>query len=394
MQWPPVAFAEHPWAPRPEGLTTTSRRARRATPSSYRAAVVPAIGRAMLEVGGDLAADLDDATRTLTSFDLGGSGEVAPFASILLRSESAASSHIENLTSSARALAEAAIGVGGRSNAVTILANVRTMQAAMALAGDLDLDSILQMHRALMDGYAPARPGRLRVEQVWIGGAGLHPGDAEFVPPVAADVPALMGDLVAFLARDDIPPLALATLAHAQFETIHPFADGNGRTGRALLHASLLATGVMHRVTVPISAGLLVAKGRYFAALTDYRAGDAEPILRCVADAARAGVLVGERLVTGLTAIRSGWQDRVVARADSVVWRIADLLMRQPVITAGLVMTDLEVSAPTAQAALSRLVEAEVLVESTGWQRNRVYRAPEVLHALDGYAETLGRRET
>lgn len=361
-------------------------------PSAYRAAVVPAIGGARLGLGGDLAADLDDAARTLTAFDLGGSGEVAPFASILLRSESAASSHIENLTSSARALAEAAIGVGDRSNALTILANVRTMQAAMALAGDLDLDSILQMHRALMNGYPPASPGRLREEQVWIGGAGLHPGDAEFVPPVAADVPALMADLVDFLARDDMPPLALATLAHAQFETIHPFADGNGRTGRALLHSVLLATGVMHRVTVPISAGLLVAKGRYFAALTEYRAGDIEPILRCVADAARAGVLVGERLVTGLTEIRADWQHRVAARADSAVWRIIDLLLRQPVITARLIMTDLDVSAPTAQAALSRLVEADVLVESTGWQRNRVYRAPEVLDALDNYAEGLGRR--
>ncbi|MDV3221284.1 Fic family protein [Intrasporangium sp.] len=392
MRWPAIGTREHPWTARPEGLAATSRRARRSIPATYHAAVVPMIAAVPVDLTGDLAADLDDAARLLTAFDAGGAGEVAPFASILLRSESAASSHIENLTSSARALAEAAIGAGDRSNALTILANVRTMQAAMELAGDLGEASILAMHRALMTGRPGLHPGQWRTEQVWVGGGGLHPGDAEFVPPVAADVPALMADLVAFLVRDDVPPLALGAVAHAQFETIHPFADGNGRTGRALLHACLLNTGVISRVTVPISAGLLAAKGRYFGALTSYRAGDAEPILRCVADAARAGVAVGEQLVRRLRDVRAGWDGRVDARVDSVVWRIADVLLRQPVVTARLVTTELQVSAPTAQAALARLVAAGVLVESTGWKRNRVYRSPEVLEALDGYAEGLGRR--
>lgn len=392
MHWPAIATREHPWTAQPEGLAATSRRARRSVPATYCAAVVPHIAAVTVDLHGDLAADLDDAARLLTAFDAGGAGEVAPFASILLRSESAASSHIENLTSSARALAEAAIGAGDRTNAVTILANVRTMQAAMDLAGGLDTTSILAMHRALMTGQPRLGPGRWREEQVWVGGSGLHPGDADFVPPVAADVPALMADLVAFMARDDVPPLVLGALAHAQFETIHPFADGNGRTGRALLHACLLNTGVIHRVTVPISAGLLAARDRYFAALTSYRAGDAEPILRCVADAARAGVAVGEWLVGRLREMRGDWDRRIDARADSVVWRIADLLLRQPVVTARLVTTELDVSAPTAQAALARLVDADVLVESTGWKRNRVYRSPEVLEALDDYAEALGRR--
>ena len=153
----------------------------------------------------------------------------------------------------------------------------------------------------------------------------------------------------------------------------------------------MVNTGVIHRVTVPISAGLLVEKGRYFGALTSYREGDAAPVLRCVAQAARAGVAVGERLVVRLRQVRAGWGDRVSARADSAVWRIADLVLRQPVVTAKLVTAELDVSAPTAQAALARLVDAEVLVESTGWRRNRVYRSPEVLEALDGYAEGLGR---
>jgi Fic family protein len=391
--WLAVGWRDVPWSGvHDSGLLMASRRASRSVPRTYRAAVVPRIATAPLLLPGELAAQLDEATRLLTAFDAGGAGEVAPFAALLLRSESAASSQIENLTSSARALAEAEIGVGARANAAAILANVRTMQAALDLAGRLDEDSILGMHAALMAQQTRILPGEWRTEQVWVGGSPLHPGDADFVPPVAADVPGLMADLTAFLDRDDLPPLALGALAHAQFETIHPFGDGNGRTGRALLHAVLLRTGAIHQVTVPISAGLLAIRDRYFDALMAYREGDLEPILRCVAEAARSGVVVGERLVGRLRALRAAWTERVQARADSSVHRVLDLLVRQPVVTARLVIDTLGVSAPTAQAALRRLVEAGILVESTGQRRDRVFRSPEVLRVLDGYAAGLGRR--
>jgi Fic family protein len=354
--------------------------------------VVPPIAATGLQLQGDVAADLDEATRLLATFDAGGAGEIAPFASVLLRSESAASSQIENLTSSARALAEAEIGEGNRANAGVILGNVRTMQAALDLAGRLDEGAVLAMHRALMAQQTQHRPGRWRDQQVWVGGSPLHPGDADYVPPVAADVPALMADLVAFMDRDDLPPLALAALAHAQFETIHPFTDGNGRTGRALLHSVLLHTGAIHRVTVPISAGLLAIRDDYFAALTAYRRGEVEPILRCVAEAARNGTLIGEHLVGTLRGVRAQWSELVTARAGSASWAVLDLLVRRPVVTARVVIRELGVSAPTAQAALRRLVDDGVLLESTGHRRNRVYRAPAVLRALDDYAAGLGRR--
>jgi len=389
--WPALGTRTLEWRP-VEGLLEVSRRARRAQPRTYEAAVVRPVAEVALTLSGDLAADLDEATRLLAAFDAGGAGEIAPFASVLLRSESAASSQIENLTSSARALAEAEIGEGHRANASVILANVRTMQAALELAGRLDEQAVLAMHRALMAQQSQHRPGRWREEQVWVGGSPLHPAGADFVPPVADDVPALMADLVAFLDRDDLPPLAQAALAHAQFETIHPFTDGNGRTGRALLHSVLLHTGAIHRVTVPISAGLLAVRDDYFAALGSYRCGDAEPILRCVATAARHGTVIGQDLVGELRAVRTGWDEQVRARAGSAARSMLDLLVRQPVVTARVVVRELDVSAPTAQAALRRLVDDGILLESTGHRRNRVYRAPDVLRALDAYAAGLGRR--
>ena len=390
--WPALTTRRVPWTPGADGLVAPSRRARREVPDHYDASVVPRVADAPLRLDGDVAADLDDASRLLAAFDAGGAGEIAPFATVLLRSESTASSQIENLTSSARALAEAAIGQGPRANAAVILANVRTMQAALDLAGSLDTATVLAMHRALMAHQRLHEPGQWRDQQVWLGGAAAHPAGADFVPPVAADVPALMDDLVALMDRDDLPPLALAALAHAQFETIHPFTDGNGRTGRALLHSVLLHTGVIHRVTVPISAGLLADRDGYFAALTSYRQGDPEPILRCVASAARTGIRVGGLLVGRLREVRAGWHDGLKARRGAAAWPLLDLLLRQPVVTARVVADELAVSTPTAQSALQHAVESGILVESTGHRRNRVYRATEVLLALDDYAESLGRR--
>ncbi len=388
-----MRYEEVAWTSRFDGILPYSRRQQRSTPSTYRVAVVPHIDDAEVPLTSDVAADIDDAQRTLSVFDADAGGEVAPYVSVLLRSESAASSQIENLTSSARALAEAEIGEGDRANASAILGNVRAMRAAIDLAGSLDEEAILAMHDALLRDDLGHEAGAWRSQPVWIGGTPHHPGEAAFVPPLAAHVPGLVADLVSFMDRDDLPPLALAALAHAQFEMIHPFTDGNGRTGRALLHAILLHTGAARHVTVPISAGLLAARDEYFAALTSYREGDVEPILRAVASAARAGVLVGQHLVTRLRAIRAEWGTRLTVRSDATVLQVAGLLVRQPVVTARLVMDTYGVSAPTAQSALRILVEASILVESTGRRRGRVYRAPEILEALDGYAEALGRRE-
>ena len=167
-----------------------------------------------------------------------------------------------------------------RSNAIgLIVANVHAMTAAISLAGRIDADAVLQMHRALLGDANPSAAGRWRDEQVWIGGSDYGPHGADYVAPHHSRVEAAIDDLVRFIDREDVPILAHAALAHAQFETIHPFTDGNGRTGRALLHAQLCNKGLTRHVTVPVSAGFLTDTDAYFAALTSYRAGDPIPIV-------------------------------------------------------------------------------------------------------------------
>ena len=194
------------------------------------------------------------------------------------------------------------------------------------------------------------------------------------------------------MARDDIPPLVQAAIAHAQFETIHPFPDGNGRVGRALIHALLRAKGLTRNVTVPVSAGLLTDTETYFEALTAYRTGNPILIVQRLSDAAFRAIGNGRELVGELHTVRERWSERLNARSHSAAWRLLDVVTRQPVINSPLVQKELGVTATNALRAIGRLVDAEVLQEVSGNRRNQLWQASEVLDALDQFAERSGRR--
>lgn len=292
---------------------------------------------------------------------------------------------------SARAIAQAKFEPRRRGNAALIVANERAMSAAIALAERIDGQAILTMHEALLGHGDPGIAGRWRQDQVWIGGGDLGPHEAQFVPPHPERVPAAIDDLVAFIGRDDIPVLAHA-LAHAQFETIHPFPDGNGRAGRALVHAHLRNKGLTRHVTLPVSAGLLTDTDAYFAALDRYREGDCIAIAAQFARAAFAAITNARRLAGELHAIRAEWQGRIAARRGAVVWRIADMLVRRPVVNAAVIAEEIGIAPQNTHRAVPRLVDTGVVVECTGKQRNRMWRAPEVLEALDRFAARAGRR--
>jgi Fic family protein len=388
--WPPVGHEELDWVSEyPHGAASRTQIRKHQGP--YQAAVPPNIARVSPILPAETLSISTDAASEVARFDAEMGGEIAPFSAVLLRSESAASSQIENLTASARAIAEAEIGAGSRGNARQIVGNVAAMNAALALSDDPTAQAILDMHDALLRHVEPDIAGKWREGPVWVGGSNLGPHAALFVPPEYGRVPGLIDDLVSFIDRDDVPILVHTALAHAQFETIHPFPDGNGRTGRALMHAMLRGKGLTRNVTVPISAGLLVNVDTYFGALTAYRDGDPEPIVRQVAEASYTAVANGRELVAELRAIRQGWQSRVRARRDAATWRVADLLLRHPVIDAGLVSDELGIAAPNVYRTIEPLVAADV-VTSSGRQRDRVWHAREVLVAVDAFAARAGRR--
>jgi Fic family protein len=249
------------------------------------------------------------------------------------------------------------------------------------------------VQQALLGDEQPEDTGGWRTQQVWIGGGyGNSPHGALFVPPHKSRVPALMDDLLAFVSRTDIPALAQIAIAHAQFETIHPFPDGNGRTGRALVQAMLHRLGITQNVTAPVSAGLLRDTRGYFEALTEYRSGNVEPIIQAFARASTEAVVNGRSLVAELTRIRAVWEQTTSGRRGSAGRRLLDVLQRQPVIDAKLAAEELGVEARNAQNGIDRLVADGILFQIGTRARNRVYEAREVLAALDDFAARAKRR--
>lgn len=390
LGWPPLSFEERPWRTAQDSYGSRTEKRRVAGP--YLAAVPPAIATLDVRLDGELQALSEEAATELARFDAEVGQIAAPFAAILLRTESASSSEIENLSSGARQIALAELGAHASKNAQLIVGNVRAMQAALALSESIDGQAIIEMHRALLEESSPEIVGHWRDQQVWIGGGSLGPHTAQFVPPHHDRVPELMDDLALFANRVDLPVLVQTALAHAQFETIHPFPDGNGRVGRALIQAMLRGGQLTRNVAVPVSAGLLHDTGSYFEALGAYRAGDISPIVRAIADAAFAAVHNGRILVGDLEAVRLQWRDRVKARRDSSAYRLVDVLLRQPVIDSVTAAAQLGISTVNAQQAINRLVDADVLAQISTGKRNRLWLAKDVVRVLDEFGARAKRR--
>lgn len=384
---PPVGRERQAWAP-PAGTGYT----RRERGGTYFSAIPAELARVELRLPGPLAADAEEAAAALARFDASAEHTLGATTAVLLRSESSSSSQIEQITAGARAIAEAELTGSGSENAVGVVDNMRAMTDAV-LAGGLTADGIAAVQRTLLERHAPRLVG-WREEPVWVGGRGSTPVTADFVAPHHSRVRAAIDDLVAFAARDDLPVLPQVAVAHAQFETIHPFADGNGRTGRALVHLMLRTKGLVTTATVPISGGLLVAKDRYFDALQAYRAGDAGPIVEQFSRAALRAVHQGGELLDRMTELRRDWQARVRARSDSTAWKILDLLPAHPVLDAGTIARLTGVHANGVRRAAAPLEAAGILHGRQHHRSHRLlYRAPEVLELLDEYAAAVGRRQ-
>lgn len=236
-------------------------------------------------------------------------------------------------------------------------------------------------------------PAPLMSQLVWVGTDSYTPCGASFVGPQPELIDACMADLMLFLQRDDIPVLLQCALAHAQFETIHPFVDGNGRTGRALIHAVLRSKGLTAHLVPPVSAGLLRATDTYFDALTAFRAGDAAPLIAVFAEASLFAAQSGIDLIDSLdgqieatkTALRG-------TRRDAAVWKVLPYLIAQPVINSQYLRSAIGLSKPQAERALRALADADVLVPRNTAKRNVVWEHRGILDVLDDYASSLRRQ--
>jgi len=360
----------------------------------------PLIGRPVL-LEGDVAADVSDAEAAIARFDANASplADTEALARLLLRAESVASSKIEGLEVGGRRLlhAEAARALGDEPNDVTateVLGNIQAMSWALHAVGpgdDITFGTLLEAHRRLMAGTRlDPTGGQVRTEQNWIGGSSYNPCSAAFVPPPPDRVPGLLDDLLAFCNTDSLPAVAQAALAHAQFETIHPFVDGNGRVGRALIHLVLRRRGLAVRVLPPISLVLATWSRDYIAGLTATRyVGRAtseaaiEGTNRWIAlfaTACRRAVADAETFELRVRSLQQEWRERLGSiRHGSTTDLLITCLPGAPVVT---VSDAADLVGRTFQAtnqAIARLIDAGILEQVNLGRRNRAFEAPELI---------------
>lgn len=341
------------------------------------------------EVAGTISA-AEDAIRQLNAV---AQPALRPLARLLLRTESIASSKVEGMQVDARTLARAEarseVGHSIGREAAEILANIDAMQLAVdeAAGAALTVEHILGVHRVLMAGAANADrvAGIVRSTQNWIGGNDYNPCGAAFVPPPPAEVERLLDDLVAFCNDESLPPLAQAAFAHAQFETIHPFTDGNGRTGRALVQVILRRRGIAPDYVPPISVVLAADKGRYIEGLVAFRESRENDWLETFAVAAARAAELAAAYLTQVQHLQADWRERlrgIVKREDASAWLLIDQLPGNPIISTAVGVALTGRTKPRVQQAIDQLVEAEVLLPLSEGKRNRQWEAAGLLDLL------------
>jgi Fic family protein len=309
----------------------------------------------------------------------------------LLRSESMASSQMEGLAvPSHRSLAKAEIGKRHKETAQAALANIAAVKWAYSWAAStrepFSLDAIAAIHERIAgaDRWLIAHAGGLRERQNWIGSDPYTPVDAEFVPPPHELVEPLLVDLCDFLNRIDLPPVAQAAIAHVQFETIHPFPDGNGRVGRALIGASLSRSGVCRDVVPPISLVLSGRKDQYIDSLSAFRHGDDDPWLLLLAESAAQAAHASIELADQIAEQQEQWRDQAGRpRSDSAAEQILRLLPAEPVLTVERAAARLRRSDEAVRQALNRLESAGVIQLTTVAKRNRAWESVGVFALVD-----------
>lgn len=297
-------------------------------------------------------------------------GPLEVVARLWLRSEGLASSAIEGLRATAAdvALVEAAAAEGLRSAggdvASWVADNLAVVTDALADEGAVDARRLFAWHERLMrhaPSIEPVHVGAWRDRLGWVGGSSPLTAVHVAVPPGAID--ALMGDLFVFIRRDDLDAVTQAAVAHAQFETIHPFADGNGRIGRVLI-SWILSRRIGVRVTPPVSLEFARDIGGYQSGLTLYRHGEIDTWVAWFADAVGRSARRAVEVLEAVGEVQERWaQAARTLRADSAARRLLPLLPANPVLSAGTVASLLGVSAQAARSALAELAAVSVLAE-------------------------------
>lgn len=243
-------------------------------------------------------------------------------------------------------------------------------------------------HRLMIASARPAMAGQVRTVQNWIGGNDYNPCGADYVPPPPDELNGLLDDLCLAINEETLPPLVQAALVHAQFETIHPFEDGNGRTGRALVHVVLRRRGLAPRFVPPLSVIFAGAREKYVAGLVSFRGPAVGPWLEQFAVAMWEAGRLATRYLAAVRGLQDQWRGQLAAsevapRKDAAAWSIIDLLPAHPLLSAPMVIAGTGRAKAAVYDSIDRLVAAGVLLPVSENRRNRLWEAAGLLTLME-----------
>ncbi|MGJ1677939.1 Fic family protein [Clavibacter sepedonicus] len=367
-----MTYVELVWEPQESAHLSRRDRAR----STYRAFVPDELATGLPQIGREAQDAATDALAVLARADERIGRRAGYLNHLLIRSESISSSWIEGNRVTPKRLAIAELLQQGTRVALDVIANVRATEEAIDALADRERPITVPDIEALQHVIEPSLAEGIRTEQNWVGGSGWSPLRAEFVPPPEGEVRRLLDDLARFCTDTEGNPVVRAAIAHAQFETIHPFIDGNGRTGRALIHTVLRRGDAVRDILIPISTVLASDADAYIAGLTAFRAGRVDEWVRAFAEAAELAAGTAVRLAEDVARLDEESVERLVEhrrkkgltparpRADAVVLRVLGRLATDPVLTADSAARTHGVSRVAAHRALTQLADAGVLARN------------------------------
>ena len=416
QQWPPISFEKHVWqqdgnqdaterieedvvkgeskgpfAKAVEGSGdsgSSSLGLNRSTEMEYQAALPLLIAERSVAVPDDLSARISALLVEMARFDveLGQRADNVP--TMLLRSESSASSQIDRLTSTAQSVALAELYPKASSDARLVVANMIATQRALELPAGLSLEGIVEIHDLLLDNshlenQTNSAFEKLRQKPVWLGGTSFTPHTALFVPPAFQHVPEYMADLIEFGTRSDLNPVVKAAILYAQFQTVHPFLTANGQTGRALIHHIFRAEGVLSSTLIPVSVCFLHNIDSLINALQSYREGDPLVIIEELVSALELALFVSRVTETSIESLLEDWDSLVGHRKGSKIRQLPKTLVKQPVVNSAYLADSLGVTQRTATTLILRACEYGMLRHMGKRQRGDFYQSDAIINVLD-----------
>lgn len=361
------------------------RSKRRLLEQKYKSAVISDLSSIDIKLDKNTNSLLQEVIEELVKLDLTMKNESFALPTLLLRSEALSSSQIENYNSSNKSVAMAQLNGSNKTQANIISANLNAIIYALSNQETIDLSLIKSIHYELMKESEEGNPGEIRVVPNWIGKSSLSPHNADYVPPHPECLGNDLKNLIDFINRYDLHPFVKGAFAHAYFESIHPFEDGNGRVGRILFQVILKQTGFLNDFNIPLSTELVKDNEGYINSLIDFRDGNYISIINLFCQKALSITSKVYKLINDIDDVKNKWINQIKARQDAYVWKMIDELISQPVIDVTYFKKKFNWNDQAIRNNIDILLKNNVLKKTNDFKRNVIYECKEILTILDNF---------